>query len=219
MTETSANTGAGYPSANEHELLVAELQHRIKNLFAVINALARRSLSGDYSLEEARDTFIARLEALAWADLHLPNITQGGGVSLNDIAVSELRPFSDRIKIEGPDVALNSPGARHFALALHELATNASKYGALSNLGGTVSIRWEASANAGIETLRFRWQERGGPAVALPKRTGFGTSLLRASLGEGRLEYAIEGLTYEVDIPLSLIVPHKRPPSDSSLAA
>jgi two-component sensor histidine kinase len=69
-----------------------------------------------------------------------------------------------------------------------------------------VAVGWIVSADDGAGTLRFRWQERGGPLVSVPKRTGFGTSLLQAALGEGRLEYAIEGLTYKADVPLAMIV-------------
>ncbi len=213
MTETSTNIGAGVQSSGADGLLAAELQHRIKNLYAVIQALARRSLNGDSPLEEARDAFIGRLEALARADQRFIDAAWIG-TSLNDLVRSELRPFADRIKVEGADVTLNSQGAQSFALALHELATNASKYGALSSSGGAVSVEWSAGASAGDGALKFRWQERGGPPVSVPKQMGFGTSLLNAALGEGRLDYAIEGLTYEVDVPFGMIVTHERPTGD-----
>jgi two-component sensor histidine kinase len=208
MTEADTHAGAdlGCGAANgPATLLVAELQHRIKNVFAVIHALALRSLNGDSPLEEAREAFIGRLEALARADQRLLD-SAWKGTSLSDLVGSELEPFSDRIEVDGVDVILTPRAAPSFALALHELATNTSKYGALSVPGGVVAVGWIVSADDGAGTLRFRWQERGGPLVSVPKRTEFGTSLLQAALGEGWLEYAIEGLTYKADVPLAMIV-------------
>ena len=212
MTETGTNVGAGVQSGGANELVAAELQHRMKNLFAVIEALARRSLTGDCPLDEARETFIGRLEALARADQQLVD-AGWKGTNLYDLVRSELKPFADHMKVEGIDVTLNSRGAQSFALALHELATNASKYGALSSSGGMVTIDWHIP-NAKDGALRFRWRERGGPPVSPPTRAGFGTSLLKAALGEGRLEYAIEGLTYEVGIPFEMIVTRVGPAVD-----
>lgn len=208
MTETGTNVGAGVQSGGANGFLAAELQHRIKNLYAVIEALARRSLNGDCPLKEAREAFIGRLEALARADQRLFDATWKE-TSLSDLVRSELEPFGDRVRARGSDVPLNSRGAQSFALALHELATNASKYGALSGSGGTVSIDWHTRPGDGM--LKFRWQERGGPPVSVPERTGFGTSLLRAALGEGRLEYEINGLTYEVEVPAEMIVTREAP--------
>jgi two-component sensor histidine kinase len=188
MTKADAHAGAnlGCGAANgPATLLVAELQHRIKNVFAVIDQ---------------------RLLDSAWK-----------GTSLSDVVGSELEPFSDRIEVDGVDVILRPRAAQSFALALHELATNASKYGALSVPGGVVAVGWIVSADDGAGTLRFRWQERGGSLVSVPKRTGFGTSLLQAAVGEGRLEYAIEGLTYKADVPLAMIVAREPLASDGLL--
>lgn len=203
MAEIVTNVEESVPSEGVNGFLAAELRHRIKNLFAVVAALARCSLNGDGSLEEARKAFISRLEALARADQRMFDAAWNGA-SLTDLVRSELEPFGDRVKATGSDVHLNSREAHCFALALHELATNASKYGALSGAGGIVSIDWHTGTRDGL--LKFRWQERGGPPVSPPKRTGFGTSLLKAALGEGRMEYKIDGLTYEAEVPVQMIV-------------
>ncbi len=118
-------------SAEREALLVRELQHRTKNLLAVVQALALRSLRGDCTLDEARETFVGRLGALARADQRLTD-SAWKGTSLKEVVASELRPFAGRFKIEAADVVLSPQAAQNFALALHELATNASKHGALS---------------------------------------------------------------------------------------
>ncbi len=186
------------------KLLAGELQHRTKNLFAVVHALAQRSLRGEQTLDEAREAFAGRIEALARAEQRLTN-SAWKGTSLNEVVAAELEPFVGRVKIEGAELMLSPQAAQNFALALHELATNAAKYGALSVPGGTVSVAWAMGGDAHRGELRFRWQERGGPSVAPPARSGFGTALLKATLGAGHIEYAAQGLSYEVDLPLAEI--------------
>jgi two-component sensor histidine kinase len=113
----------------------------------------------------------------------------------------------ERFQIEGPpEVWLNANNALLLAMALHELATNAVKYGALSNANGRIRIAWELSKDEGANRLRFVWRERGGPAVEPPKRKGFGSTLIeravQAGLGPTRLEFDPLGLTFRVDVPL-----------------
>jgi PAS domain S-box-containing protein len=191
------------------ELLVGELQHRTRNLFAVVQALAQRTLRGAPALDQAREAFAARLQALARADRRL-TASPGGSASLRELVTSESEPFGDRITIEGADVMLSSQACQNFTLALHELATNAVKYGALSVPGGTVAIRWGVAGDDGGSVLRFSWTERGGPPVQVPARRGFGTALLDATLGADRIEYAAEGLIYEVAIPLERLAPSEK---------
>ena len=120
------------------------------------------------------------------------------------------------MKVEGIDVTLNPSAARNFALALHELATNASKYGALSVPHGIAIVDWNIATDHTDGTLVFRWRECGGPHVAVPAQTGFGTSLLKAVLGEGaRFDYASDGFRLDVRLPLSAIVAQK-PAADRS---
>jgi two-component sensor histidine kinase len=191
--------------ADETEkMLVAELQHRTKNLFAVIQALAHSSLRGNEILDEARQAFNSRLIVLARAHDRLINASWKG-MSLSDVVHLELEAFPGRARIDGRDVVLVPQAAQNFALALHELSTNAAKYGALSKPDGHISVSWTIVGGNGAGILKFRWQETGGPPVTQPKREGFGTSLLKMTLGDARIEYVPEGLIYEVEVPMDHI--------------
>lgn len=187
--------------AEEREtLLRRETHHRIKNLFAVIQAVAARSFSGHQSFESARETFVGRIMALARADQQL-NESQCKGANLKELLECELAPFAGRYSAEGADVLLDAKTVQNFSLALHELATNAAKYGAFSTADGTVRIGW--TANGGHARLKLTWKEVGGPPVSPPTRSGFGTALLSATLGSARIEYAPDGLIYEAEIPVA----------------
>jgi two-component sensor histidine kinase len=124
------------------------------------------------------------------------------GVSLSEIVHLTLEPFAARTEIFGPNVMLSAKNAQNFSLALHELATNAVKHGALSDAGGNISIVWTVASNDGGAVLKFQWQERGGPAVLAPSQRGFGTLLLESTFSEVNLDYAREGLTCEIHVPL-----------------
>ena len=190
-------------SAEEKEkLLIRELQHRSNNLLAVIQTIAHRSLSGAISLEGAKTVFEARLHALARANRR---ITASGwaGVELTEIISVELEPFAARAKIEGPSVTLGPRGAQDVSLAVHELVTNALKYGALSRAGGEVSVSWQLDANGRGKTLKFCWREGGGPPVVPPTREGFGTLLLKSVLDSATFNYLPEGFSCEVHLLLS----------------
>ena len=188
------------------KLLAAELQHRTKNLLAIMQALAVRSLRGDHSLDQAREAFLGRLHALARNDQRLTD-SAWNGTSLNEVVRSELEPFAGRIKIEGADVMLSPQAAQNFALVIHELGTNAVKYGALSKSEGEIEVAWTIATGGADGVLKFRWRERGGPAVLRPAHMGFGMSLLKSVLGAARIEYPPEGLTYEVELLLENIAP------------
>jgi two-component sensor histidine kinase len=177
-----------------------ELQHRCNNLLAVIQAIAHKTLTGT-SVDEARDAFEARLQALARAHRQLLK-SSWTGVSLDEVVRQALEPFGTRSAIAGDDVTLTPKDAQNFSLALHELATNAVKHGALSSPDGRIEIAWAVRGDDGGRVLSFRWQERGGPPVVAPSRRGFGTTLLKATFGEVRFEYAPEGLMCDIDLPL-----------------
>jgi two-component sensor histidine kinase len=179
-----------------------ELQHRCNNLLAVIQAIAHKTLAGGTSLEEARVAFEARLQALARAHRQLLR-SNWTGVSLDEVVRQALEPFGTRSEIAGSDVTLNPKDAQNLSLALHELATNAVKHGALSRPDGRINIAWAVRGAEGGRVLRFHWQERGGPPVVTPTRHGFGTTLLKATFGDVRLDYAPEGLMCEIDVPLA----------------
>ena len=184
--------------AEERErILVRELQHRSNNLLTVIQAIARRTLRPESSLADASARFEARLQALSRIHRRLVQ-SNWEGVALRDLIALELEPFATRVKATGPDVILNPQQAQSFSLALHELGTNALKYGALSNTNGYVEISWSFQAPG----LRFHWRELDGPHVSRPVRQGFGTSLLGATFSDAQLEFNPEGIECEFSVQL-----------------
>jgi PAS domain S-box-containing protein len=189
--------------AEERErLLTRELRHRTKNLFTVIRTIAKRSLSGQQTLDHAREAFLGRLMALASADDRVIT-AESAGARIQDLLETELAPYPGRYIMDGPDVLVQSRMVRDFSLAVHELATNALKYGALSNESGKIMICWAASPESPVDKVQFTWKEIGGPEVTPPKRRGFGTALLNATLGRARAEYAPAGLVFTVDVPIA----------------
>ena len=195
---------------DDHKYLLGkELQHRTANLFAVISSIANRTLSGDQPIEKARDVFSARLMALAKAHALLTvNLVEGA--SLEDIVRGELDGFSERVKIRGPSIILTPGATQGFALIVHELATNAVKYGGFATKDGRVTVAWSHSNLAASgPCLAFRWQERGGLPVTPPACPGFGSKLLERAIESSEhsatFDYATEGLTYDLNIPLTSI--------------
>src|SRR5262249_43399855 len=125
------------------------------------------------------------------------------GANLSELVRLELQPFAGRTIIDGADVTLNPQHAQNFSLELHELATNAAKYGALSNGSGKVGISWAVMSQSKNNRLKLRWQKGGGPPVVVaPTRQGFGSTLIKTTFPEARVDYAVEGLCCEIDIPL-----------------
>jgi two-component sensor histidine kinase len=204
-TDLLARQAAGYLERQRAQDIQAtlnrELQHRSNNLLAVVQAIASRSLSGDHSPAQARALFQARLQALARVNRRLME-TNWGGVGVRDIVRLELEPFAGRAIVEGADVALGAQHAQSLSLALHELATNAAKYGALTNGSGRIGISWALSRDDQRSVLQFKWRESGGPIVTAPTRRGFGTTLLTAAFADVRLDYAADGLSCEFAVPL-----------------
>ena len=185
-----------------HSLLTAELQHRTKNLLAVIRAIASASLEDSHG----RDAFFSRLHALAAAqDLIIDGAARGA--LMQDVVGKAIESFANRVSVDGPQVFLNPNAAQGFALILHELTTNATKHGALKTDTGTVSVRWSFDAASAEPAIFFQWQERGGPPVTPPKRKGFGSVLLERAVAAAddppRFDYAPEGFTYEVRATLA----------------
>ena len=188
------------------QYLVREVQHRSNNLLAVIQAIAHRSLSGEYSLADAKSAFEARLQALARANRQLTR-SSWSGVDLTDIARLELEPFGDRSTIRGINIILDAQHAQNFTLALHELATNATKHGALSNDHGKVMASWTVTTENKNNRLNFKWQETEGPPVTEPTRQGFGSSLIKGMFSNVRFNYAPEGFSCEIDVLLQPSAP------------
>jgi len=189
-------------------LLMNELAHRSKNLLAVIASIASRSLSGTRSLTEAREVLTHRIQALARSQSAL---LMGGfeGASIAEIIRLEFEAFSDQVKSVGPDVLLNPRVAQTFALVVHELATNATKYGALSLPNGQVEIHWSVEGTGAEARFKFQWQERNGPPVLPPTRKGFGHMVIEKAaaqdFGLPKIRFASEGLCYEIDAALSAV--------------
>lgn len=161
------------------DLIAKEMQHRMGNLLAVVTAIARQTFGAADAV--AVDAFCARMLALAAAQKLLID-SQTRAASVRDVITDSLEPHApsdDRVKLTGPDVALDGRRAHALRLALHELATNAAKYGALSTEHGWVEIAW-TDAEGQFELL---WREQGGPTVVAPMRRGFGTKLVIRNLG------------------------------------
>jgi PAS domain S-box-containing protein len=181
------------------QLLINELNHRVKNTLATVQSIAAQTLRSTGDPHEARDAFEARLVALAAAH-DLLTAQSWHGARLADVAASAMAPFLDgpkpQIDWSGPPVWVSAQHALALSLALHELATNAVKYGALSTPAGCVTIRWTQGADG---QLCIAWVEAGGPPVAPPTRVGFGSRLLQRGLahdlhGEVELTYPPEGV-------------------------
>ena len=166
-------------TAENERLLTRELQHRTKNLIAVIQSIARGSFP---ATDPYRDVFYARLQALAAAQDLLTKANWKGAL-LEDVTQRELAGFGDRFSVSGPHLFLNPTAVQGFTLVLHELATNAAKYGALSVPEGKISVSWSVEKKSTNSFLIFNWQERGGPPAKPPERKGFGSILLENALG------------------------------------
>ena len=152
-----------------HDMLTGEIQHRVKNLFAVVQAVVSRSFAGKNTVDEARAAVLSRLGSLAQTHLMLMD-QQWEGAELAEIVHAEMEPYADRVFVEGPRLVLNAKAAQNFAMAIHELATNAAKYGALSTTVGRVDISWSIARTNGSGQFTFRWQERGGRSFRRPHR-------------------------------------------------
>lgn len=192
-----------------HELLTHEIHHRTKNLFAVVHAVVSRSFAGKRTVEDAKTAVLDRLHSLAQTHEILID-KEWQGADLGEIVHMEMGPYADRVQVEGPPLVLTAKAAQNFALALHELGTNAAKYGALSNAAGRVHISWSVSQSNGSGLFSFRWQERGGPPVSPPTQKGFGSAVLGKVMAEyfdlpPRIDFAASGLRYEFDGPLDTL--------------
>jgi PAS domain S-box-containing protein len=190
------------------QLIIRELQHRTLNLFAVFQAIASRSLDDAKTPAQAKFVLNGRVQALAQAYSVLAN-TAWDGASLAAILDRQVAGFSSRLDVSGCDIVISPSAAHQFALITHELATNALKYGALSTPNGRVSIEGKIGRVNGRGTFSFAWRETGGPPVTVPTRKGFGSIILLDSAKRFsrsvELEYAPQGLRYELELLLSEI--------------
>lgn len=193
------------------QILIRELDHRIKNILSMVQAVARQTFRSSDSVAEISEAFFRRLDAMAGAHQLLTKNWQSA--SLKATVEKAISPFEDpnlnRFHIQGADLEAPSSIALSLSMALHELSTNAAKYGALSNESGRVDIAWTCSSEPDGEFV-FTWTERGGPPVAPPQREGFGTLMIARVLSQQlqakvKLDYRPEGLSCRIEAPLASI--------------
>jgi two-component sensor histidine kinase len=202
-----------HKQAEQHlQFLLDELNHRTQNTLATVQAIAEQTLRGA-AAETLVDAFEGRILALSQAHSLLGRETWNA-VGLRDVLDRILLPFGvkdrqpTRFSVEGPDVRLQSKAALTLAMVFHELATNAAKYGALSNAAtGKVIITWKVESGASGDRMRLQWRESGGPPVTRPSRKDFGSRLIEGGLareldGEVRLDYAPAGLVCQIVMPV-----------------
>jgi PAS domain S-box-containing protein len=188
------------------QLLVDELNHRVKNTLAMVQSIARLTLRQTKSPEDFAASFTGRIQALAGAhDVLTASSWHGADVAslvrdqliLGDVG-------EGRFNYRGPSISLDPQTAVGLSLVLHELGTNANKYGALSAANGIVDLSWDTAENG--QMLKLRWQERGGPAVFEPTRRGFGTFIIEQSLngldGEAHIQFDPAGLVCDMWLPI-----------------
>ena len=189
-------------------LMIGELNHRVKNTLSTVQAIALQTLRKTDSPAEFASSFSGRLQSLAYAHTLLTDNSWQGAEFATLVRDQILLggENDDRISYSGPSVSLAPQAALHMALVLHELGTNARKYGSLSVATGRLSINWTVRSSAGF-VLLLRWLEHGGPPVTTPSRRGFGTTLIEKSLqphgGAVVIDFGANGVTCEIELPLS----------------
>jgi PAS domain S-box-containing protein len=211
--------------AEEHQrLLKAELDHRVKNVLATVSAIVDQT-------QEASNTHADFVAALSHRIKSLANthelLSQGQwrGVSLAEIVRREFAPYAtNKTTIDGPSVTLKAEATQAVAMVLHELTTNAAKYGGLSARGGGVMLRWRWVWNGSGARLAIEWQEVGGPHVASPSRSGYGTSIVREVIpfelgGIVDLEFAADGVRCRLEIPADWVSKENPQPSHPQMDA
>ena len=188
----------------QRDLLIGELFHRVNNTLATVQAIATQTFGNNAKSK----IFAGRLRALSNAHSAL-GTEDWESTSLRGLVWSALRPHAsaehERFSVHGPDMRIQPKSAVALSMAIHELCTNAAKYGALSHETGVVTIEWKVSNVHFI----FRWEERGGPPVVLPTRKGFGSMMIERALGgqggRAHVDYRAEGIVCTIDAPIEAI--------------
>jgi two-component system, chemotaxis family, CheB/CheR fusion protein len=189
------------------QLLLRESTHRVKNTLAVVQSIARQTLRSTPSPSDFIDRFEGRLVAMANAHGLLVQ-SDWHGADLEALARVQLQAYaaagSGRLRIEGPPVVLNADLATPFGLVLHELASNAAKYGSLSQRGGKVELGWTIGARNGQRHLTLVWRETGGPKVREPTVRGLGSNLIEGAIPGASVhrEFGPEGLGCTIELAL-----------------
>jgi two-component sensor histidine kinase len=196
--------------AEEHqELLVAELDHRVKNILAQVAVVAASTRHGSHSMGDFLRSLDGRIQSMAAAHTLLSK-SGWQSVGLEALVRNQLAPYTmgGNITINGPDVMLASAEIQAVARVLHELATNAAKYGALSISGGEVSVTWDRRSNGNVTNLLLVWRELGGPPVPSDIQHNYGTTLIRNLIpheldGHVDLLFATAGVSCRIELPLT----------------
>jgi PAS domain S-box-containing protein len=192
---------------DRQQLMINELNHRVKNTLATVQSLAEQSSRQSSSKGEFKDKFLARLMALSAAHSRLTQ-SSWDWTPLSDVVEDQLQLHGagQRLRAAGPDVLVPPSTALSLSLALHELATNAAKYGALSGAAGEATLGWSIFEHGKVRSVEVVWREAGGPLVEVPAERGFGSRLLemvgRELGGEARLDFEADGLTWKTRFPL-----------------
>ena len=215
-------------SVRDKDLLINELNHRVKNTLATVQSLATQTARGATTPATFRERFEGRLIALSKAHDQL-TIHHWESVDLRDLLSGSLAPYAgttpDRVVLRGEDVVLRPRAVLTLAMAVHELTTNAAKYGALSVPSGSVEVQWRpVRAENGGPCLQIEWIEQGGPNVVEPEQHGFGTKLIEGSIasdlaGKTQLVFQPQGLRCEITIPMKAATVHFRVDTGKGLPA
>ena len=198
-------------AVRDKDLLINELNHRVKNTLTTVQSIASQTLRNASSIDQASSAIESRLIALSQVH-NVLTVQSWAAVELHDIVRQAVEPYrsrgESRIHVQGPPVQIPPRMALALAMALQELATNAVKYGALSNGAGQIRVHWELNRETASDRLLLMWEETEGPPVRKPARRGFGTRLIERSLaedldGDVRIEFAPTGVMCSVDAPLT----------------
>jgi len=209
---------AARKAEEQQNLVIAELDHRVKNLLARVAVVAQRSRESSCSMDQFLDVLNGRIHSMANAHALLSR-GRWKGVYLADLVRRELEPCIGvrDATVEGPDVLLPEEATQALAMVLHELVTNSAKYGALSTPRGRVCVQWGCRSNASSQSLlTIRWQEIGGPPVRVPTRRGYGTSVICELIpyelgGTVDINYMADGVQCRIEFPLENAVCHDPP--------
>lgn len=214
---TEARERAERKKVEQHrELLVRELSHRVKNTMAMVMSIVRRTAKNSASVDDYVENLMGRLRAMADAHALLFE-TNWSEAALQDVihrtVSAYIRNFDRIILTNGAAVTLDPKAALALSMVLNELATNALKYGSLSNSSGKVFVKWNMSRNEdGVDTLQLEWREEGGPPISQPIKTGFGTTLITRTIeyelqGSVSIYYDSTGLKCTIYWPLLEVTP------------
>jgi two-component system CheB/CheR fusion protein len=194
----------------QQQVLLLELQHRVKNIITTISALATRMTRGAVSVPQFTEAFLGRLDSMARTH-DLLTRSNWQGTDLKEMVANMLRAHlsgdGGNIRIDGPELTLEPSAATTLGMVFYELATNAAKYGALSTRAGRIDIQWRVSKLDGEEGVSLIWEESGGPAVKTDTAEGFGTAFVKRSVayeisGHVRLELRPNGVHCLIEFPL-----------------